>query len=85
MLDLILNFVSCSRASGLRISSSEVLDCVNQLELIDVLEEPLFQSVLRSNFAKSRREQAHFDHLYHLFFHEMRSELSIPHANALQE
>lgn len=84
MLDLILNFVSCSRASGLRISSSEVLDCVNQLELIDVLEEPLFKSVLLANFAKSRREQAHFEHLYHLFFHEMRSERSIPHSNSLQ-
>jgi uncharacterized protein len=85
MLDLILNFVSCSRASGLRVSSSEVLDCVNQLELIDVLEEPMFKSVLRANFAKSRREQAHFDHIYHLFFHEMRSELSIPHSASLEE
>ncbi|MBU2648790.1 VWA domain-containing protein [bacterium] len=84
MLDLILRFVSCSRASGLRISSSEVLDCVNQLELIDVLEEPLFKTVLRANFAKSRREQAHFDHLYRLFFHDMRSDLSIPHSQSLE-
>jgi len=85
MLDLILSFVSCSRASGLRISSSEVLDCVHQLELVDLLDEPLFKSVLRANFAKSRREQAHFDHLYQLFFHELRSELSIPHSNSVAE
>ena len=83
MVNLILNFVTCSRVSGLRISSSEVLDCLNQLEMIDFLEEPLFKNVLRANFAKSRAEQAKFDSIYHLFFHELRSQSSIPHSESL--
>ncbi len=83
MIDTVLNFVNCSRASGLRISSAEVLDCMRQLEYIDVLDHTLFRDVLRANFAKSRREQGKFDHLFQLFFHEMRSEISIPHSDSL--
>ena len=85
MVNLVLKFVSCARAAGLRVSSSEVIDCLNQLELVDVIEEPQFASVLRANFAKSRREQHHFDRLYHLFFHEMRQDSSIAHSEALAD
>ena len=85
MIQTVLKFVSCSRAAGLRISSAEVLDCTRQLSYIDVLDEEQFKTVLRSNFAKSRREQARFDHLYHLYFHELRSDISIPHAGSLQD
>jgi hypothetical protein len=53
-----------------------VLDCTSQLELIDMIDEDEFRAVLRANFAKSRRDQAHFDRLYHLFFHELRGDLS---------
>jgi uncharacterized protein with von Willebrand factor type A (vWA) domain len=80
MIETVLSFVSCSRAAGLRISSAEVLDCVKQLEYVDMLDEAIFKDVLRANFAKSRREQAKFDHLYQLFFKELRSEASIPHS-----
>ncbi|MCG8335532.1 MAG: VWA domain-containing protein [Proteobacteria bacterium] len=83
MIETVLSFVSCSRTAGLRISSAEVLDCVKQLEYIDLLDEPLFKDVLRANFAKSRREQAKFDHLYQLFFKELRSEASIPHTGSV--
>ncbi len=72
MVNLIQQFVSCCRAAGLRISTSEVLDCLNQLQLIDVTSELQFRATLRANFAKSMREVGHFDRLYHLFFHEMR-------------
>lgn len=85
MINLVLKFVSCSRAAGLRISSAEVLDCMQHLEYIDPFDEPLFKNVLRANFAKSRREQSKFDHLYHLFFHELRSDTSIPHSNSLSD
>ena len=74
MVPLVQQFISCCRASGLRVSTSEVLDCLNQLQLIDVIDEAEFRATLRANFAKSMREVAHFDHLYHLFFHEMRVE-----------
>ena len=83
MVNLVLKFVSCARAAGLRISTSEVLDCLNQLELIDILDEPQFTAVLRANFAKSRREQHHFDRLYHLFFHELRQDESIAYSDSL--
>jgi uncharacterized protein with von Willebrand factor type A (vWA) domain len=60
-----------------------VLDCLNQVELVDILDEPQFAAVLRANFAKSRREQHHFDRLYHLFFHELRQEEGIAHSDTL--
>ena len=85
MVNLILKFVSCSRAAGLRISTSEVLDCFEQLNMVDFLDEPQFAAVLRANFAKSRREQSHFDRLYHLFFHELRQESNITRADPLAE
>jgi len=85
MVNLVLKFVSLSRAAGLRVSTSEVLDCLHQLELVDVLDEPQFSSVLRANFAKSRREQFHFNRLYELFFHELRQESNITHADPLAD
>ena len=85
MVNLVLKFVSCSRAAGLRISTSEVLDCLNQLESVDCLDEPQFAAVLRANFAKSRREQFHFNRVYDLFFHELRQESNIAHADPLSE
>lgn len=85
MLNLVLKFVSCSRAAGLRISTSEVLDCFDQLNIIDFLDEPQFAAVLRANFAKSRREQFHFNRLYDLFFHELRQESNIAQAEPLSD
>ena len=58
----------------MRVSTSEVLDSLNQLQLINPTDEQQFRSLLRSNFAKSLRDVQHFDRLYHLFFHEMRME-----------
>ena len=74
MVKLIQQFVSCCRAAGMRVSTSEVLDSLNQMKLIDPTDEQQFRSLLRSNFAKSMRDVQHFDRLYHLFFHEMRVE-----------
>jgi uncharacterized protein with von Willebrand factor type A (vWA) domain len=85
MVNLILKFVACSRAAGLRISTSEVLDCLNQLQWVDVMDEPQFAAVLRANFAKSRREQHRFDHLYHLFFHELRDDVVTAQADSLSQ
>jgi uncharacterized protein with von Willebrand factor type A (vWA) domain len=83
MVNLILKFVALSRAAGLRVSTAEVLDCLNQLELVDLIDEPQFAAVLRANFAKSRREQFHFNRLYELFFHELRQESNITQAHPL--
>ncbi len=85
MVDLVLKFVACARAAGLRVSTSEVLDCLHQLERVDILEEPQFAAVLRANFAKSRREQHHFNRLYQLFFHELRQNASTAYSEPLAE
>ncbi len=83
MVNVVLKFVACARTAGLRVSTSEVLDCLNQLKLVDILEEPQFAAVLRANFAKSRREQHHFDRLYQMFFHELRQDASIAGSEPL--
>jgi hypothetical protein len=85
MVDMVLKFVACARTAGLRVSTSEVLDCLNQLKLIDIMEEPQFTAVLRANFAKSRREQRHFDRIYQMFFHELRQDASIAYSEPLYE
>ncbi len=85
MLNLVSRFASCARAGGLKISTSEVLDCLGQIPFVDVLDEPQFAAVLRANFAKSRREQSKFDHIYHLFFHELRNDIGIGHAKGFED
>jgi uncharacterized protein with von Willebrand factor type A (vWA) domain len=85
MVDALLTFVACCRAAGYRISTSEVLDCLAQLELVAALDEESFRAALRSNFAKSRREQAQFDRLYRLFFHELRTDLDLDEPETVAE
>ena len=85
MVNSVLKFVSCAREAGLRVSTSEVLDCLHQLELVDIIEEPQFAAVLRANFAKSRREQHHFNWLYQIFFHELRQNPSVAYSEPLAE
>ncbi|MGD1968121.1 MAG: VWA domain-containing protein [Desulfobacterales bacterium] len=80
---MVLKFVGIARTAGLRVSTSEVLDCLNQMKLVDITEEPQFAAVLRANFAKSRREQRHFDRLYQMFFHELRLDTSIANSQSL--
>jgi uncharacterized protein with von Willebrand factor type A (vWA) domain len=83
MIAPVLRFVAGARAAGLRVSTSEVLDGIAHLGRIDLLDELQFKAVLRANFAKSRREQAHFERLYQLFFHELRQDLSIARSQPL--
>ncbi|MFP4255728.1 MAG: vWA domain-containing protein [Desulfobacterales bacterium] len=73
MMNLLVKFAEACRAADLRVSTAEVIDCARQLEYIDISEETRFKTVLKANFAKSRREQRAFDRLYQLFFHEMAS------------
>ncbi len=85
MRNLILKFVSTARAGGLRIATSEVLDCLDQIKHVDVLDEPQFAAVLRANFAKSRREQNRFNHLYQLYFHELREDDEMGFSDSIAE
>lgn len=83
MIGALLRFAEGARAAGLRVSTAEVLDAVRQLERIDLLDEAQFKAALRANFAKSRREQLHFERLYALFFHELRQDPSIARSPRL--
>jgi uncharacterized protein with von Willebrand factor type A (vWA) domain len=85
MVNLVLKFVGIARTAGLRISTSEVLDCLNQMKLVNIAEETQFAAVLRANFAKSRREQHHFNRLYQMFFHELRQDPSIASSEPLSQ
>lgn len=85
MVNLILRFVGIARTAGLRIATSEVLDCLHQMKLVDITQEPQFAAVLRANFAKSRRDQRHFDRLYQMFFHELRQDSSIINSEPLSQ
>ncbi|WP_167527712.1 VWA domain-containing protein [Desulfosarcina alkanivorans] len=68
----------------MRVSTAEVMDCLEQIRLVDMLDERQFNAVLRANFAKSRREQRRFDHLYHLFFHELQVTETAGDAGSLE-
>ncbi|MCK9264336.1 MAG: VWA domain-containing protein [Deltaproteobacteria bacterium] len=85
MVNAVLRFVACCRTAGYRISTSEAVDCISQLQLIDLLDEEGFRAVLRANFAKSRREQARFDRLYHLYFHELRQDIDLDDPDSMTE
>jgi uncharacterized protein len=78
MVPLILDFVACARAAGLRVSTGEVLDCLARAGWIDPLDERQFCALLRANMAKSRLAQERFDRLYHLYFHELRRQIDDP-------
>ncbi len=39
---MILKFVDAVRAAGLRVSTVEVMDCLSNLSLVDVLDEAQF-------------------------------------------
>lgn len=75
MEEVILKFAASARAAGMRVSTAEVLDCLEQVPRVDLLDEAQFATLLRSHLSKSRLEQARFEQLYHLFFHELREDL----------
>lgn len=68
---MILKFSEFCRASDLKVSTSEVLNCLVQLELVDVLDEVEFRTVLCTNFVKTSRDRSHFNTLYDIFFHNL--------------
>jgi len=73
MTNTIIKFVACLRASGLKVSTSEVLDSANLLKFIDISNESQFKACLKTNFVKSQRDLNHFERLYILFFHDLNS------------
>ena len=71
LLDTVIRFAACCRASALGVSTAEILDAVNQLRLIDPLQETEFKTLLAANFVKAQRDRPRFEVLYQLFFHDL--------------
>lgn len=74
MLNLILQFTAFCRASELKVSTSEVIDCCRHLEILNVTDEGEFKAALKTNFVKSQRDRTHFDRLYDIFFHDLKPD-----------
>ncbi len=69
MRQALLQFAALCRAGGLRVSTSEVINAVRCLELIDFSPEEPFRAALKTNFVKEGRDRELFDRIYDLFFH----------------
>ena len=75
MLETILKFAACCRASNFYISPAETIDCCSQLKLIDPTDEETFKTVLRTNFVKTHRDNPRFEAVYNLFFHDLKIDI----------
>jgi len=71
MIHMVLKFSEFCRASDLNVSTSEVLDCLSHMELVNVIDEKEFKTVLCANFVKTARDKSHFNSLYDIFFHDL--------------
>lgn len=71
MISLVQKFVGVMRVSGMRVSTSEVLDCIKHLDMVDPIDKSVFKTVLRANLIKTHRDNSRFEHLFNLFFNEM--------------
>jgi uncharacterized protein with von Willebrand factor type A (vWA) domain len=83
MIQALLQFAALCRAGGLRISTSEVLDAVRCLELIDLAPEEPFRAALRANFVKEMEDEELFDKIYDLYFHALQIGADDMRARAL--
>jgi len=72
MLQALLQFSALCRAGGLRVSTSEVINAVRCLELIDFSPEEPFRIALRTNFVKEEKDLELFDKIYDLYFHTLQ-------------
>lgn len=77
MIHMVLKFSEFCRASDLNVSTSEVLDCLSHMELVNVIDEKEFRTVLCANFVKTARDKSHFNSLYDIFFHDLRVDENI--------
>jgi uncharacterized protein len=77
MIHMVLKFSEFCRASDLNVSTSEVLDCLTHMELVNVIDEKEFRTALCANFVKTARDKSHFNKLYDIFFHDLRVDENI--------
>jgi len=66
----LLEFVNSLRYAGVKVSPSEVIDCLEALKAYGIGEPKLFYSLLRANLIKSEMDAPVFDLAFRLFFRE---------------
>jgi len=64
----ILRFILMLRQAGVRVSSSEALDAVKALTLIDLAQPSQVRAALRGTLVKKAAEVALFDRIFDMFF-----------------
>jgi uncharacterized protein with von Willebrand factor type A (vWA) domain len=72
MIKALLQFAALCRAGGLRISTAEILDVVECLEVLEFADENSFRAALRANFVKEEKDRERFEKIYDLYFHTLR-------------
>jgi uncharacterized protein with von Willebrand factor type A (vWA) domain len=65
---VVLNFIDSLRASGVRISLSENIDCFHALEVLGVEDKPTFKTSLRSTLIKKTADIPTFEKLFEMYF-----------------
>jgi uncharacterized protein len=68
MEQVLLNFITALRHSGVRISVAENMDAMNAAGLVGYTHRGVFKDALGSALAKSRREQEIFEECFDRFF-----------------
>lgn len=64
----LVEFVAALRASGVRVSLAESVDCFRAVEGLGVREREPFRTALRATLVKESADLPTFDHLFPLFF-----------------
>lgn len=76
----LLRFILLLRQAGIRVSSSEALDAVRALTLIDISKRPQVKATLRGTLVKKAAELALFNRVFDMFFappEERRERLEV--------
>ncbi len=72
MKQAIQDFIGMLRKSGIRVSLSEILDCMNGLEYVDLLDKKEFRSLLKATLIKRSEDHPEFERLFRLYFEKHR-------------
>lgn len=64
----ILEFIDALRASGVRISLSENIDCFRALETLGIEDKQTFKSAMRSTLVKTGSDISTFEKLFEMYF-----------------
>ncbi len=75
MQQYIMHFVSILRGSGIRVSTSEILDSVLGMEHIELADKGQFKNLLRATLIKNPEDLEAFERLFELTF----ASFDLPH------